>query len=125
MLKCGVRIVYKRMYQFIFAQNLIMVTITVIVVFIVGIFLGRMIKASDKFREWLERLVTYSVWILLFLMGIAVGINKTIIQNFEQIGYLAFFLTIGAVVGSVLLSAIVYRYLFRAKKLKGGEEYEG
>ncbi len=87
-----------------------------------GIGFGRLMRDKDKARKGIDAAVTWSVYLLLFLLGIAVGTNADIINNFSRIGYTAFWLTIGAVGGSVLLAALVYHFFFKAGK---GADYEG
>ncbi len=89
----------------------------VITLFAVGILLGRLLREKDKARRNVDLALTWSVYLLLFLLGISVGINEEIIGNFSRIGYKAFWLTIGAVGGSIILAKIVYIIFF-----KGNEE---
>ena len=62
---------------------------------------------------------------LLFLLGISVGINEKIINNLDSIGIKALWITLGAITGSVLVSWMLYKTMFAPKKVKGiiNEEY--
>lgn len=68
-----------------------------------------------------DQLISWAIYLLLFLLGISVGLNKTIVQNLDKIGVQALIITIGAISGSVLTLWILYRVLFREQQNKGGQ----
>ncbi len=90
-----------------------MTSYIVIALFAVGIGIGWLLQEKKTTRKHVDTAVTWSVYLLLFLLGISVGINDEIINNFSRIGYKAFWLTFGAVVGSVLLAKVVYQLFFK------------
>ncbi len=97
-----------------------MTSLTVILLFAAGIIAGRFIRKNDSARKGIDRLVTFAIYLLLFLLGISVGINDKIINDFGRIGYTAILLTIGAVLGSLILAKIVYHYFFKqSSELRG------
>lgn len=91
-----------------------MTSYIVIALFAVGIGIGWLIREKEKVRKGVDSAVTWSVYLLLFLLGISVGVNEDIINNFSRIGYQAFWLTIGAVAGSVILAKVVYQFFFKS-----------
>ena len=50
----------------------------------------------------LERLMTYTVWGLLFLMGVEVGGNPTLMQALDRLGWEALILTLCTALGCAL-----------------------
>ncbi len=90
-----------------------MTSYIVIALFAIGIAIGWLLRDKEKARKGVDAAVTWAVYLLLFLLGISVGINKDIINNFTRIGYQAFWLTFGAVAGSVLLACLVYHFFFK------------
>jgi len=54
----------------------------------------------------------------LFLLGIGVGLNKTIVSNMAKIGLQAILITFGAVLGSLILAYITYTLFFIQKNEK-------
>jgi hypothetical protein len=50
---------------------------------------------------------------LLFLLGISVGTNREVIQNLGKIGYEAIAISVASIAGSVLLSALLFKFLFK------------
>ena len=51
----------------------------------------------------LERLMTYTVWGLLFLMGVEVGGNPTLMQALDRLGWEALILTLCTALGLSLI----------------------
>lgn len=99
-----------------------MTSYIVIALFAVGILVGRLFREKDEARKKVDLAVTWSVYLLLFLLGISVGINEEIIGNFSRIGYKAFWLTIGAVGGSISLAKLIYILFFKGSEDKIGKE---
>ncbi len=62
-----------------------------------------------------EKLLNAAIYILLLLLGIAVGTNEKIFNNLYQIGFQAFIITVGAIAGSVAFSWLIFKTFFRLK----------
>lgn len=84
----------------------------VIGLFVLGLLIGRVLKKRQSIHRASERLVMVTVYALLFLLGIFVGINPAIMKNFPIIGFYAIFLSIGAILGSLILAFLVVRLFF-------------
>lgn len=85
---------------------------------IVAIMLGGVLSGyllRNRRLGWVSCCITLAIWILLFLLGIVVGNNDEILNNLDTIGWQALILSCGVVLGSVVLSAVVYRYCFKGK----------
>ncbi len=93
-----------------------MTSYIVIALFTLGIGLGWFFRKRDQARKKVDVAITWAVYLLLFLLGISVGTNQEIISNFSRIGYKAFWLTLGAVLGSVLVAKLVYQVYFKSDK---------
>jgi len=65
-----------------------------------------LITSADRFAGW-------SIYLLLFLLGLSIGNNQMIINNFVQIGFNSILLTLSGISGSVILSFIAYRFFFK------------
>ncbi len=80
---------------------------------IIGILVG--VFLNNKLFDKISLVITILIWLLLFLLGIEVGSNKELIENLGEIGIDAFLITIGAVMGSVLLSWTLWKAIHRKK----------
>jgi uncharacterized membrane protein YbjE (DUF340 family) len=95
--------------------------ITVIAIMAIGIATGFFIRTKKNLVSLADRLTMWSIYLLLFLLGIAIGANKIIVSNLHTLGFKALIITLGGILGSVLLSWVVYHLLFKrdSKKHEG------
>lgn len=82
-------------------------------IMLLGVLTGYLFRKRNL--GFVQKLITLAIWVLLFLLGIAVGINDDIMNHLDTIGIQALILAAGAVLGSVVLAWVVYRFFFRAK----------
>ncbi|MBN1111999.1 MAG: LysO family transporter [Bacteroidales bacterium] len=81
-----------------------------------GMVIGAILRHNEKIIKRVNILVTWSIFALLFLLGIAVGLNDELVKNLDSLGIHALVITIASILGSVILSWIVYHYFFRNHK---------
>jgi len=89
--------------------------ITVLVLMTLGIALGFFVGKFPKIIKGVDKMTTWSIYLLLFLLGIGVGLNEKIINNLHTIGLQALILTVGAVLGSLIFAYITYKLFFKNK----------
>ncbi|MDC7242060.1 MAG: LysO family transporter [Spirochaetales bacterium] len=87
--------------------------LTVIIIMTAGMAAGYLLRNYRNLFRGLDRTVSYVIYILLFLLGITVGRNETIVRNFHLIGLKALIITAASVAGSLVLAALVYHFFFR------------
>lgn len=87
--------------------------IEILIIMFCGIFLGFIFRKKRSVITAADKLAGWSIYLLLFLLGLSVGGNKMIINNFLQIGFNSILLTLSGVSGSVILSFITYKFLFK------------
>ncbi|PID95661.1 MAG: DUF340 domain-containing protein [Bacteroidetes bacterium] len=95
--------------------------ITVLVIMTAGIILGFFIHHKTTLIKLNDKLTSWTIYLLLFLLGIQVGLNDKIINNIHTIGFQATVITIGALLGSLIFAYITYK-LFFIDKNKNHEE---
>jgi uncharacterized membrane protein YbjE (DUF340 family) len=83
-----------------------------------GIITGYILKKHIKIINISDKLLTWSIYLLLFLLGISVGSNQKIISNFDKIGFQAIILSIAGIVGSIIIAFFVYKFFFLPKNEK-------
>jgi uncharacterized membrane protein YbjE (DUF340 family) len=98
--------------------------IIVLSVMLAGICMGLVLTRYPNIIRINDKLVSWAIYLLLFLLGVSVGINETIIHNLDQIGLQAAIITLGAVSGSVFVSWFVYRYWFKPGQHQGAKHEE-
>ena len=70
---------------------------------IIGIMLSGMLIGyllRSKRLTWIHKIITFLIWLLLFLLGIDVGDNKAIMNGLHTLGLEALTITLAAVIGS-------------------------
>jgi len=63
--------------------------------------------------------ITYTIYLLLFLLGISVGTNDTIMNNLGTLGIEAALIAFAGTMGSVLAAWGIYHFFFKRKEAKG------
>ena len=87
--------------------------INILIVLSAGILFGLLIVKRPKLHQLNNKLLNWAIYLLLFLLGISVGTNKEVIQNMGNIGYQAIAIAIASIAGSVLLSFLLFNFLFK------------
>ena len=88
--------------------------IIVISLMVCGIILGYAFK--ERNLNFVQKLINYAIFLLLFLLGITVGANEDVMNNLDSIGLEALLITLAAIAGSVLCAWGVYRFFFMSTK---------
>lgn len=79
-----------------------------------GIALGYLFRQKALLQQ-LGKPISYTIYLLLFLLGISVGGNREIINNLPSLGGQAFILAVAGTFGSVL-AAWGVSFLFQHRK---------
>lgn len=70
---------------------------------------GARISLTDVAARWQGRIVTWLIWLLLFLLGIEVGSNEMIVRSLPTLGVEALLLSSAATVGCCVLAWMLWR----------------
>ncbi len=89
--------------------------IQVLILMIIGIVIGRFIRNNRKLIKINDKLTTIAIFILLFAMGINIGLNDKIIRDLDNVGLSALLITVAALLGSLVFSLFVYKLWFKNK----------
>lgn len=76
-----------------------------------GVSAGLLLRNNPP--KYLGKSINLVIYLLLLLLGISVGANEMIVKNLHTLGVQALIITSGAITGSVLLSWLLYRYLYK------------
>jgi uncharacterized membrane protein YbjE (DUF340 family) len=87
----------------------------IIILLAVGIAIGWLIRKKQKLTGIIDRLLGWSVYLLLFLLGIGIGTNEEIIRDFSTLGLQAIGISLLAIAGSIGGAVICYRLFFEKK----------
>lgn len=70
---------------------------------------GARISLTDVAVRWQGRIVTWLIWLLLFLLGIEVGSNEMIVRSLPTLGVEALLLSSAATLGCCVLAWMLWR----------------
>ena len=87
---------------------------TVIGIMFAGIAAGYLLRKIE-FLQKIGKPISYTILLVLFLLGISVGANKDIVDNLATLGGQAFLLALAGTVGSVLAGWGVYHLFFKER----------
>lgn len=87
--------------------------LTVVIVMALGIVAGYFLRVKPKITALADRLTMWAIYLLLFLLGVAIGTNDVIVKNLPMLGLRALYIAIGGITGSVLLAWLVYHFWFK------------
>jgi uncharacterized membrane protein YbjE (DUF340 family) len=89
--------------------------VAILIVMFAGIAFGWFAGKWKSFLKINDKLLSYAIYFLLFVLGVSVGLNELVIKNLYKIGYQAALITIASVVGSVAVCWLVYKIFFRIR----------
>ena len=71
---------------------------------------GARISLTDVAARWQGRIVTWLIWLLLFLLGIEVGSNEMIVRSLPTLGVEALLLSSAATLSCCILAWMLWRF---------------
>ena len=78
-----------------------------------GILVGLLFQNRLKLKKIIDRLVIFSIFLLLFFLGMEVGSNDEIINNLPIIGLKSISITVFALLGSTLSAFLLFKFIFK------------
>ncbi len=87
--------------------------ISILVVLSAGIFVGFLLVGRPIWHKRNNNLMNLAIYVMLFLLGISVGTNREVISNLAKIGYESLAIAVASIAGSVLISTILFKLLFK------------
>jgi len=87
--------------------------VEILIIMFSGIVLGFIFRKKRTLITAADKLAGWSIYLLLFLLGLSIGNNELIINNFVQIGFNSIMLTLSGISGSVILSFFAYKFFFK------------
>lgn len=88
--------------------------LSVFLIILFGIALGYLVRNIPA-TKYTGKIINIIIAVLLFSLGLSVGMNEEVIKNFRFIGIDAFAIATAATLGSLLCGVWVYRRFFRKK----------
>lgn len=90
---------------------------TIISIMFTGIGIRYLLR-DLRFLQKVEKSISLTIFLLLFVLGLSIGSNSLIINNIGKFGWQAIVLATLSILGSLLASFLVFHLFFK----KGGNE---
>ncbi len=81
-----------------------------------GIVIGVFLRNRKDLIKRTDRLVIWSIFILLFLMGMSIGRDPVIMSKLPSLGLTATLISLAGVSGSLVAAFFLWKYLFKKKQ---------
>lgn len=96
-------------------RNLIALIMFVFIsIMICGAVLGYFMRNKESISK-VGNIIYIIVCLLLYMLGVSIGSNKLLIENFSTFCYQAAFIAFMSLTGSILASWLVFNKFFKAK----------
>lgn len=82
-----------------------------------GIMIGYLLRGVELLQK-VGKPISYTIYLLLFILGASVGQNDAIVNNLSTLGLQALILALAATTGSVLAAWAVYHFFFKERGAK-------
>lgn len=86
----------------------------IVIILIIGVGVGFILRQRLS-APIVSRVIMGFIYLLLLILGIAVGTNERIVSNLGTIGIKAAVISISAVLGSMLMAKLLYHLLYKGK----------
>ena len=78
-----------------------------------GVVIGVLLRKRPKALKVAGKATTYAVWLLLLVMGIAVGSNPKVVGQFHELALQAGGISLASIAGSILVTALLCGWIFK------------
>lgn len=70
----------------------------------------------ENFYNLANKITMFGLIVLLFSMGLGIGSNSDLLNNLDTLGLQAFLLALGSVLGSIIVTWYLQKWIFRGDK---------
>lgn len=79
-----------------------------------GMLVGFLLRRKNL--SWIHKAITVLIWLLLFILGIEVGSNRSIIEGLGTLGLEALVMSVAFVAGSCSFAWMLWRLTVKRRK---------
>lgn len=88
---------------------------TILSIMILGIISGYIFRRVE-FLQKVEKSISVTILVLLFMLGLSIGSNKLIIKNLDEFGSQAIILAVLSLTGSILITTLIIKMFRKGDK---------
>ena len=83
-------------------------------ILIASVIVGLLLRKVQILQK-LNHTIIYTIYLLLFMLGLSVGSNDQIMHNLSSLGVEALAISLAGCLGSALAAWLIYKYFFKAR----------
>ena len=103
-------------------EDLTSVILSILALLIAGIPVGFVLRRHKKVLKAADKIVGFSVYVLLFILGAGLGANASLMAQLSEMSFAAVVITCGAFMGSALAAGLAFKIFFTEKpSMNSGE----
>lgn len=95
----------------------------VIAILFAGIGAGYLLRHVEILQK-VSKPISWTIFLLLFLLGVSVGSNEEVLSNLASLGGTAALISIAGTLGSLIMASLVWHFFFKGKDKREKEEVE-
>ncbi len=84
--------------------------LTILGILISGVLLGYLLRGYIPLK-WISKSISVFIYLLLLVLGIAVGSNDLIVNNLTTIGLKGGIIAVSAIIGSLIMAKLLSRVI--------------
>jgi uncharacterized membrane protein YbjE (DUF340 family) len=77
-----------------------------------GVLVGYLLRSRKNVLATASRATTWALYLMILFLGISVGTNEAVVRALGRLGLQALIISVGGILGSVLVGCIASRMLF-------------
>lgn len=81
-----------------------------------GILLGYLFRKPLKHGLLLDKWILWSIFLLLFMMGLSIGHDQLIMSSLPSLGLMALAISLSASLGSLVFALLLWHMYFKNRK---------
>jgi uncharacterized membrane protein YbjE (DUF340 family) len=90
----------------------------ILVIMALGMLVGYFLRGKEKVISGVEKAILWSIFLLLFFLGLSIGGNELIMASLPKLGLNALIITLGGVAGSLLAAWAIWKLFFVKERKK-------
>ncbi|MDX9941678.1 MAG: LysO family transporter [Bacteroidales bacterium] len=85
----------------------------ILVLMALGMLVGYILRGKQKAISGIEKAILWSIFLLLFFLGLSIGGNEVIMASLPSLGLNALIITLGGVAGSIIAAWALWKLVFK------------
>ena len=90
---------------------------SIILIIVCGVVAGFGLRRWRKL-QYINHTISFTIWCMLFVLGVSVGQNRSIVNNLWSYGAQALLISVASMLGSAIGAWLLYKFVLNNKSHK-------